>query len=53
MFSDLGLPVTAEGVENARQAAFLAEHGCRTAQGMYFAPPLSKEDCESFLWEHQ
>ena len=53
MFSDLGLPVTAEGVENARQAAFLAEHGCRTAQGMYFAPPLSKEDFESFLWEHQ
>ena len=53
MFSDLGLPVTAEGVENACQAAFLAEHGCRAAQGMYFAPPLPKEEFERFLREHQ
>ena len=33
--------------------AFLAEHGCRAAQGMYFAPPLPKEAFEAFLREHQ
>ena len=43
VFSDLGLFVTAEGVENA----------CQAAQGMYFAPPLPKEELERLLREHQ
>ncbi len=36
----LSLAVTAEGVENAAQAAFLHAHGCLEAQGFHFARPV-------------
>ncbi|MCX4748819.1 EAL domain-containing protein [Kitasatospora sp. NBC_01287] len=36
---DLGLTVTAEGIENAAQAERLRLTGCDTAQGWYFARP--------------
>lgn len=52
MMGDLGLSVTAEGVENAGQAEFLAAWGCHSAQGLYFAPPLPREEFEKFLLEH-
>lgn len=52
MMADLGLPVTVEGVESAGQAEFLAACGCRSAQGMYFAPPLPREEFEAFLLDH-
>lgn len=37
---DLGLTVTAEGVETAAQARALRELGCDQAQGMYFGAPV-------------
>ena len=52
MIGDLGIPMTAEGVESARQASFLRELGCRTAQGLYYAPPMPRERFEAYLLEH-
>ena len=52
MAEALGLPVTAEGVEDAYQAAFLRAAGCRFAQGMYYSPPLPKAEFEQFLSTH-
>ena len=39
----LDLSVVAEGVETEASAARLAELGCETAQGYYFARPLTKD----------
>ena len=52
MLAELELPVTAEGVENDGQAEFLAAWGCRSAQGLYFAPPLPREEFEAFMVSH-
>jgi len=52
MIGDLGIPMTAEGVESARQASFLRELGCRSAQGLYYAPPMPRERFEAYLLEH-
>jgi len=35
--------VTAEGVEEERQAGFLREHGARLLQGVLFSPPLDAD----------
>jgi diguanylate cyclase (GGDEF)-like protein len=40
----LCLDTIAEGVEDLSQARELVHLGCRTAQGYYFAKPLSEED---------
>jgi diguanylate cyclase (GGDEF)-like protein/PAS domain S-box-containing protein len=40
----LGLAVTAEGVENAEQAARLRELDCDLAQGWFFGPPVSADE---------
>jgi diguanylate cyclase (GGDEF)-like protein/PAS domain S-box-containing protein len=41
MAHSLGMTLTAEGVENAAQLAFLQEHDCETYQGWLFAKAMS------------
>ena len=46
---ELMLDVTAEGVETAEHAQFLKLHGCREAQGYYFARPMPASDVSALL----
>ncbi|MFI9273676.1 putative bifunctional diguanylate cyclase/phosphodiesterase [Kitasatospora sp. NPDC052896] len=48
---DLGLTVTAEGIESAAQAERLRLTGCDTAQGWYFARPGQAELVAAILRE--
>ena len=45
----LGLPVIAEGVEDARQVDYLKTIGCTLAQGFYFARPMPVQEFERLL----
>ncbi len=45
----LNLNVTAEGIENAEQAALLRELGCELGQGYHFAKPLPGDETARFL----
>jgi EAL domain-containing protein (putative c-di-GMP-specific phosphodiesterase class I) len=45
----LELETVAEGVETSAQAAYLAEHGCKLAQGYFFGKPMTQADFESLL----
>jgi diguanylate cyclase (GGDEF)-like protein/PAS domain S-box-containing protein len=47
--SNLGLEVTAEGVETEEQAALLEGMGCADVQGFLFGRPVSAEDLEITL----
>jgi diguanylate cyclase (GGDEF)-like protein len=49
----LNLSVVAEGVETETSAARLAELGCETAQGYYFARPLTKDAFGEWLLTHR
>lgn len=42
----LDLDVIAEGVETRDQLQFLQDHGCRMAQGFYFAEPVPPEEID-------
>lgn len=42
--SALGMAVTAEGVENARQKWLLRQAGCDALQGYYFSQPMTIDD---------
>ena len=44
MAHNLGLTVTAEGIETAEQQAWMHHLGCNSAQGFYFARPMSSEE---------
>ncbi|MBL8298689.1 MAG: PAS domain S-box protein [Rhodanobacteraceae bacterium] len=46
---DLGLSLTAEGVETQAQAELLMAMGCGTAQGFLYAPALAAEAMEQVL----
>ncbi|MEY9849559.1 diguanylate cyclase (GGDEF)-like protein/PAS domain S-box-containing protein [Streptacidiphilus sp. BW17] len=45
----LGMKVIAEGIEDARQQARLADMGCEFGQGFLFSPPVSAEVGEHLL----
>jgi len=45
----LGIPVVAQGVETAAQAAFLRDNACDQAQGFYFDQPMPAEMIEKKL----
>jgi EAL domain-containing protein (putative c-di-GMP-specific phosphodiesterase class I) len=49
MAHNLGLTVTAEGVERQEQADFLRDIGCDSVQGYYFNRPLSAHQFEALL----
>jgi EAL domain-containing protein (putative c-di-GMP-specific phosphodiesterase class I) len=49
MAHGLGLRVTAEGVENERQLAFLRDVACDAVQGYYFREPAPASELEVFL----
>lgn len=53
MAHDLGLAVTAEGVENAEQARFLQEAGCDRLQGFFFSRPVPADDVRRFIAERR
>ena len=44
---DLGMRVTAEGVENEQQAAMLAGLGCHEVQGYLYSRPIPADEIES------
>ena len=48
----LDLGVTAEGVETHAQARRLADIGCETGQGYFFARPCSPDKIRSFIIDH-
>jgi EAL domain-containing protein (putative c-di-GMP-specific phosphodiesterase class I) len=45
----LGLEVTAEGVENERQARSLVNMGCDLGQGFYYSKPLRRDAAETLM----
>ena len=53
MAHNLGLGITAEGVETQAQAAFLLNEKCEEAQGYLYAKPLSSADFDAYLSGHQ
>ena len=46
---ELGMHVTAEGVETERQVAFLKHVGCDSIQGFFYSKPLNREKFEELL----
>ncbi|WP_417228332.1 EAL domain-containing protein [Amphritea sp.] len=46
---NMGLSVTAEGVEDKDQLAFLKEHACEEVQGYLFSRPLTPDDLAALL----
>ena len=49
MAKTLGLPIVAEGVENAKQKQFLHDLGCRYIQGYYFYAPMDIQSYEELI----
>lgn len=53
MAHSLGLKVTAEGVEDERTLALLADMQCNCIQGYYFSRPLPEAEFMDFFMAHQ
>jgi EAL domain-containing protein (putative c-di-GMP-specific phosphodiesterase class I) len=53
MALNMGLKVTAEGVESLDQALFLRDLGCHEAQGFFYSKPLSSGDMQHYLQKEQ
>jgi len=49
----LGLSVTAEGIEDRRTLAFLQKRHCDAAQGFYIARPLTTDQINTWVLQHQ
>ena len=49
---NLGMGITAEGVEKAEQIDFLKENGCDTAQGYLYARPLDARALDAYLAQY-
>ena len=49
MAKEIGVRVTAEGIETAEQVGFMRGLGCDRAQGFHFAPPLALSEMAIFL----
>ena len=49
MAHELGLQITAEGIENIDQLNFLTESSCDRGQGYYLGKPMSGEDLTQFI----
>jgi len=49
MANNLGMEVTAEGVETEEQRLFLKQHGCPVFQGYLFGKPVPLEEFEARL----
>mgnify|MGYP000332850829 FL=1 len=50
---ELGIMVTAEGVENQGALDFLLKRRCENYQGYYYSPPLPKDEFEALLISNQ
>ncbi|TAL02087.1 MAG: EAL domain-containing protein [Rhodospirillaceae bacterium] len=50
---NLGLRVTAEGIEDAAALAILDRYGCETGQGYYISKPLAVAEFETFFASSQ
>jgi diguanylate cyclase (GGDEF)-like protein len=50
---ELGLEVTAEGVETAAQLAFLRTEDCNEIQGYYFSKPVSVDTIQTDIYQNQ
>ncbi|MEH6909851.1 MAG: EAL domain-containing protein [Oceanicoccus sp.] len=50
---NLGLDVTAEGIEDASLISRLAELGCDKGQGFFFCKPIPVEELHTWLFLHQ
>ncbi|MCQ2242321.1 EAL domain-containing protein [Treponema sp.] len=51
--NELGMHVTAEGVETSTQVEFLKHTGCDSIQGYYYSKPIPQKDFEKMLMEYQ
>ncbi len=50
---NLGKKVIAEGIENAKQLAFLKEKGCDVVQGYYYSAPLPAGEFHDWCIEYE
>ncbi len=53
MALNMGLKITAEGVESQEQALFLCDIGCHEGQGFFYSKPLSSGNMEQYLQGEQ